>query len=162
MARSQSEVRGAMSPSAKIRKALNHPVIDGDGHIIEFMPAFIERLGDEMGGRFVDWLQSWHEPEEFRPASHRWYQVSPKERRDRRLARPAFWGQSSKHTDDRATALLPALLYDRMEEFGFDYSINYPTFGIILQHTPEDEYRRAVVRTLNRHNAAIFAPFSTD
>jgi predicted TIM-barrel fold metal-dependent hydrolase len=150
----------SVSPSAAVRKALDHPVIDGDGHTIEFMPAFVERLGDEKGGKYVDWFQGWFEPEEFRPTSNQWYRLSPKERRDRRLPRPAFWGQSSKHTDDRATAMLPSLLYARMEELGFDYSISYPTIGISLQHTPEDEYRHAVVRTLNRHNAALFAPFS--
>ncbi len=37
------------SRSAEIRARLNHPIIDSDGHTVEFLPAFLDVL-KEVGG----------------------------------------------------------------------------------------------------------------
>ena len=39
--------------SERIRARLDHPVIDADGHTIEFMPAVREYLKDTAGGESV-------------------------------------------------------------------------------------------------------------
>ncbi len=50
------------SKSAAIRARLNHPVIDSDGHTVEFLPAVLDY----------------------------WYRLSPEERRERRATRPPW------------------------------------------------------------------------
>ena len=44
------------SKSSQIRATLDYPVIDTDGHLIEFLPLFLDYLkevgGAEMAGRF--------------------------------------------------------------------------------------------------------------
>ena len=60
-ARQESAARS----SREIRAALDHPVIDADGHIIEFLPAVRDFLVEEGG-------VSWHRPStrcSVRPAS---------------------------------------------------------------------------------------------
>ena len=37
-----------------IRAELDHPVVDADGHIIEYVPAIRDLLGDEAGGEVAD------------------------------------------------------------------------------------------------------------
>jgi len=51
------------------------------------------------------------------------------ERRRRRIAQPGFWGRQASNTLDRATAMMPRLLYSRLDEFGCDYAIIYPPRG---------------------------------
>ena len=45
-----------MSTSSEIRATLDHPVIDADGHTLEFMPAVREYLKDVAGGEVVSQL----------------------------------------------------------------------------------------------------------
>ena len=40
--------------SAAVRARLNHPVIDSDGHIVEFEPALFDYLQQVGGARFVE------------------------------------------------------------------------------------------------------------
>ena len=47
--------------------------------------------------------------------------MSVAERRRRRIGQQGFWGFPTKNTRDRATAFMPQLLYERMEELGFDF-----------------------------------------
>jgi len=45
-------------------------------------------------------------------------------------AQEAFWAIPTTNTLDRATELLPKLLYERLDEFGIDFSVLYPTAGL--------------------------------
>ena len=47
-----------------------------------------------------------------------WYRLSPEERREWRATRPPWWALPTKNTLDRATALFPKLLYERLDEIG--------------------------------------------
>ena len=98
---------------AQIRSRLDHPVIDSDGRWVEFDPVFAERRR-KVGG-FLAAMQTTPDA----------LSMSLAERR--RIAQPAFWSRQAENTLDRATAMMPRLLYERLPEFGTDFAIIYPT-----------------------------------
>jgi hypothetical protein len=118
------------SRSAEIRARLNHPIIDSDGHTVEFLPAFLDVLKEVGGSKVVDNYVNGGGLQR----SLRWYQLSEKERLARRITRPAWWGVAMKNTLDRATASMPKLLHQRLDEFGLDFSVLYPTLGLGAPH----------------------------
>ena len=90
----------------RIRASLNHPVIDSDGHIVEFQPAVMSYLEEIAGADAVSRYQAWNM--RLAPADQ--------ERLDERLMRLPFWNFQTRNTLDRATVAFPALLRERMEE----------------------------------------------
>ena len=130
------------SRSAAIRARLDHPIIDGDGHLCEHLPTFFEYLkrsaGQELAERFVD----------VRRASS-WYGHSPEERRQKRISRPSFWSLPARNTLDRASAMMPELLRSRMDDFGIDFMVAYSTMGLALIREECDELRQAGCHALN-------------
>ena len=116
----------------QIRKGLTHPVIDGDGHWVEYAPVFAEKIrkvtGD-LGANGV--LQSQRrEPDSL--------SMTPEQRAERGVAMEGFWGRQSTNTRDRATAMMPRMLYDRLDELGIDFGIVYPTAGLGLPRIADD------------------------
>src|SRR5208282_5249604 len=81
------------------------------------------------------------------------------EARDRRITRGPWWGMPAANTLDRATAMLPKLLYERLDELGLDYSVLYTTIGFSLIGIEDEELRRASCRALNRMRADMTAGF---
>lgn len=65
----------------------------------------------------------------------------------------------TKNTLDRATATLPKLLYERLEEMGIDFAILYPTQGMFAPHINDEEVRGAACRAFNRFHADVFREF---
>ena len=53
--------------------------------------------------------------------------MTPDERRDKGIPQEGFWVIPARNTRDRATALLPRLLYERLDEFGIDFTVLYPS-----------------------------------
>src|SRR5438128_10275980 len=140
---------GHPSPT-QIRSSLDHPVIDGDGHWVEFDPVFSERMrkvgGDLAAEGFLAALKTTQEA----------LGMSLTERRRRRIAQPGFWTRQAGNTLDRATAMMPRLLYERLDEFGTDFAIIYPTAGLRVPRIGDDATRRAVVRAHNIVTADYF------
>ena len=60
-------------------------------------------------------------------------------------------------TIDMATAVLPGLLYERLDELGIDVSVIYPSYGLLFMHFENEDDRRGSCRALNRFNAELFA-----
>jgi predicted TIM-barrel fold metal-dependent hydrolase len=89
-----------------------------------------------------------------------WHDQTPAERAATRTPRGPWWSSPAKNTLDLATALFPELLYERLDELGLDYSVVYPSLGLVFVHTDDDTYRRGSCRALNRRNAELFAPFA--
>ncbi len=145
-----------ISKSAAIRARLNHPIIDSDGHTAEFEPALFDYLREVGGSRMLDRLKSMPNS----PIAFRWYRMTPQERRDARLARPLWAAHPTRNTLDRATSSLPRLLHQRLPEMGIDFSIIYPSFGIVLPSLGDEELRRASCRALNRLHADIFRAYA--
>ncbi len=139
--------------SADVRASLDHPVVDADGHMLEFTPVFLDHLkvvgGPELVERFVA------RSKENREAM--WYALSPEKRAEYRLARPPWWAVAARNTMDRATSMLPNLMKARLDEFGFDFCISYPTLGFFLFDEPDDELRQASCRAQNNMVADIFS-----
>jgi len=148
------------SGSARVRERLDHPVIDADAHVVEFMPAILDRMRDLGGAHLVRDFQTRYFADEGGPVRLDWYRLSPEQRRDRRVARPGWWGLPARNTLDRATALLPGLLYERLDELGVDFSIVYPTVGLEFPHVGDEAMRRCVCRAVNTYHAEAFAAFA--
>src|SRR5688500_18490887 len=111
--------------AAAIRAGLSHPVIDGDGHWMEPIPVFLEYLSEAGGPKSVDQIRAlWRRGDA-------WYRATEAERQHNRMRRFIWWGVTSQ-TLDKATALLPALLNERLPELGIDFAIMYPSFGLTI------------------------------
>lgn len=140
--------------AARIREKLGHPVIDGDGHIIESESVFLDYLkqvaGADTVGDYVQWVKS--------RVSASFY-ANAQERIARRIHRGPFWGLPANNTIDRATSMFPGLMYSRLDELGIDVSMAYPTMGLLLLNTHPD-LKRACIRSTNTMNAELYRPFS--
>ena len=55
---------------------------------------------------------------------------------------PSWWGWQTANSRDRATSHLPALLYERLDEMGIDFSILYPSTTLGLIDIDDPELRR--------------------
>lgn len=142
----------APSPQVeKIREQLDHPVIDSDGHLVEFRPVAMEYItragGADIGRRFTDEQRATF-------LSRDWYGLSDAERMTRWTHRPPFWGEPLRnHGLDLATASFPDLLYRRLDQIGIDFAVLFPTIGINPQGYADEEVRRACCRGLNDYYA---------
>src|SRR5919109_1560840 len=139
--------------AAEIRAGLSHPIIDGDGHWMEPIPVFLEYLSEAGGPKSVDQMRK------FWRAREAWYRAGREERHHKRLRRTIWWGVTS-NTLDKATALLPALLNERLPELGIDFALIYPSFGLSINGIAQDDLHRAAVRAYNMMTADMFAPFA--
>ena len=143
------------NPSAeKIRARVDHPVIDSDGHLIEYLPLvqeFVRELaGPEVEAGFthnIDRMLGWKN-------------LTPEQRRDLGFMRPAFWALPCRNALDRATAMLPSLMNQRLDELGIDFAVLYPTYGLIPANLANEEVRRAGCRAFNRYCAELYGEFS--
>ena len=138
----------------QIRKNLSHPVIDGDGHWIEYTPVFAEKMRKVVGSKGADG---------FIASQRRIPDALGKSIPERKAigqAMEGYWGRQSTNTRDRATAMMPAMLYDRLDELGIDFGIVYPTAGLGIPRIPDDETRRAVIHGFNIVTADYFAKLS--
>lgn len=159
--------------SAEIRKRVGHPIIDSDGHYGEIAPLFagyfLEHVEQAGGGRVKRNLEA-HKDDlsgylatqsRIRPAFmyQGWARMSPEERRDSWTPQPA-WAPPHRSVLDRATSFLPKLLHQRMEEFGIDYTVLYPSFALSFPHVDDEELRRATCRALNAYNAEMYRDYA--
>ena len=137
-----------------IRERIDHPVIDSDGHCIEFLPAVREELralaGDDALARFDQLIG----------AQRLGWSLSPAERRAVGLWRLGWWVFPARNTRDRATAMLPSLLHERLPELGIDFALVYPTYGLIGPAVDETELRLAICRAFNRYMAEAYRPYA--
>jgi predicted TIM-barrel fold metal-dependent hydrolase len=141
--------RARPTRSARIRAALGHPVVDADGHVIEFGPAFLDYLKRVAGAAVTERYLA-------KVAAGGWFLMSPEERIRKRVLRPSTWSLPAKNTLDRATAMLPRLFRERMDDIGLDFSIVYSTHALRLTREVDEELRRATCRALNTMLAELY------
>src|SRR3954467_8018304 len=143
----------AHASPAQIRASLSHPIVDGDGHWLEFAPVFSEKMRKACGDKAADGvlaaLQTTTDA----------LKMTQNTRDERRVALPAFWNRQAENTLDRATAMMPKLLYERLDEIGTDFAVIYPTAGLRLPRIKDDETRRSVIRAYNIVSADYFRGF---
>ena len=133
----------------RIRKRLTHPVIDGDGHLVEYTPTVRDFIVEEAGESVA---------KGFDPIVHgsEHMRATPFEaRRQLGMSRTAWWGLAG-NTLDRASAMLPRLLHERLDAIGIDFAFLYPTYGLFASGGFSDELRQAMARAFNRYYAEIF------
>ena len=138
----------------KIHDRLKHPIIDADGHWAEFAPHMREEFRKIGGDTAVEALAlaSARIPNSLN--------MSVAERRRRRIGQEAFWFLPTKNTLDRATAMMPRLLYERLDDLGLDFCVVYPTAGLGYYRLPPDKLRRALCRAYNVFTADQFRPYN--
>ncbi len=150
-----TQVDHTRTRSAIIRAELGHPVVDGDGHIVELLPVFIDFARDHGHGELIDAakprLVRGPEQQEAR------LQLSPDELR-RAGSLPDSWHVSA-NPDYYATCALPALYYERLDETGIDFAVLYPTLGINMHQLLDDEQRVTVCRLYNEFMAERYRPY---
>jgi predicted TIM-barrel fold metal-dependent hydrolase len=139
---------------AAIHARLNYPVIDSDGHWVEYFPVVLDYLRKVAGNKAVEGMKSGDE------IVGRILTMPLEQRRRERRAQQSWWPFPTKNTLDRATAMIPKLLYLRMEELGLDFSVLYPTQGLGIYAIRNDEIRQATCRAFNMYIADAFRDYS--
>jgi len=127
----------------KLRSRLTHPIIDADGHWLEYGPVMrdeFRRIGGDAAGEALAAATD-RVPSALR--------MSLPERRRRRVGMEAFWSSPSENVLDRATAMLPRLMYERLDDLGIDFCVVYPTAGLGFHRTQDTRLRRAICRAYN-------------
>lgn len=138
----------------ELRAKLPHPVIDTDGHWIEYGPHITAAMQKISGD---DAVAGFHH---FNRYIGKTVAMTNEARRDAGLAQESWWSLPTRNTRDRATAMLPNLLRERLDEFGIDFGIVYPTSGLGLPQIPHDAQRQAACFAFNTYVADYFSRHS--
>jgi predicted TIM-barrel fold metal-dependent hydrolase len=138
------------APGHRIREQLDHPVIDSDGHDIEYLPLVRDELRELAGQEELDGFARMVQGSALARG------LSDDQCRTLGLSRVPWWGLPAENTRDRATAMLPRLFYERLDELGLDFAVVYPTYGLMAPMAEPDELRQALCRAFNRYHAQAF------
>lgn len=126
-----------------LRARLNHPVIDSDGHWIEYGPHLVQGMKRHGGDDAVKGFMHFGEQIGGKIA------MGLARRTEARHGQEAWWTLPTRNTRDRATAMMPRLLRERLDEFGIDFAVIYPTVGLGLPQVPDPACRRAACAAYN-------------
>jgi predicted TIM-barrel fold metal-dependent hydrolase len=135
----------------QIRARLGHPVIDSDGHDVEYLPLVREELRGLAGQGAVDRFEWMVKGAQLARG------LDDDTRRAQGVMRIPWWGLPAENTLDRATAMFPRLLHERLGAIGIDYAVVYPTYGLMALSAEPDEVRQGACRAFNRYHAEVFA-----
>jgi len=151
----------ATTRAAQVRARLGHPMIDGDSHIVEYTPVFLDFLKQAGGESAIQRFAKGMGGSVFGGARGKdsWYQMSWAERRHRRGFRIPWWALPSKNTLDRCTSMLPRLYHERMDDFGLDYTVLYPSLGLGFVHENDAEARQVCCHAYNEFVAASYGEY---
>ena len=93
-----------------MRQKVGHPIVDGDGHVVETPMVLLDYVKQIAGAN----------------VAARYEKMGPWFRK--RQFKEIFWGMpAGPNSIDRATAMLPRLYAERLEEAGIDFGIVYST-----------------------------------
>jgi predicted TIM-barrel fold metal-dependent hydrolase len=145
-----------LTRSAKAHARLSHPVIDSDGHWVEYLPALTEYIKKVIGNDGAD--KYWKAVAAYFGDSS----LDTAGRRAQKLPVTGWWAVPTKNTLDRATVMLPKLLHERMGELGLDFAVLYPTAPTLTigPYLDDEEIRRGGCRALNLYAADLFRDYS--
>ena len=90
-----------------------------------------------------------------------WTQLSADERSDARTTAITWWLAPTKNGLDRATAMIPRLLAERLDDLGLDFCALYPSGGLGYPRLPDEELRRVCCRAYNKYVADTYGPYSS-
>jgi predicted TIM-barrel fold metal-dependent hydrolase len=154
-------VTATATKAARVRESVAHPIIDADGHFVEIGPILHDELVaslEEFGGASLRerFLAGRVAPTD--TASNLSDRADPSVREQWR-AMPSWWGWPTHDARDRATAHLPALLYERLDELGIDFTILYPSMSLAFFEETDEELSSGLCRAVNRYHARVFEPY---
>jgi predicted TIM-barrel fold metal-dependent hydrolase len=138
--------------AASIRAGLGHPIVDADGHIVESLPVLVEIIRSVAGSEVADRFGGTSKTFASRSGT-------PGERVAREGMQPVQgqpiepWWALPTNALDRATGILPRLLYERLDELGIDFSILYSSVGLACVGSPDDALRLGASRAINLYLA---------
>src|SRR4029453_1797719 len=89
-----------------------------------------------------------------------WSRLTPEERRASWTTRPPWWSLPAANTLDRATAPLPRLLAERLDDLGIDFAVLYPSRTLTTTAIQDAEVRQLACRALNAFCAEVYRPFA--
>ncbi|HCX14577.1 MAG TPA: amidohydrolase [Rhodospirillaceae bacterium] len=153
------------SRATALRQSLNHPVIDADGHYIEtapiLKPFLVESVrdiaGNDLAKRVADGVAGIDYDETvLRP----WSKLTDEQRHSQWIPRPPWWSLPAANTLDRATAQLPKLMAERLDEMGIDFAVMYPSRMLTATAIQNPDLRKAVCRSLNKFYATAYEPYA--
>jgi len=153
-----------MSRSRAVRSTLSHPVVDADGHWIETAPVlksfFLDFVRDQGGPALMQRFEAAGGIDYDETVLRPWSKLSDAEHRANWTTRPPWWTLPAANTLDRATAHLPRLLASRLDDFGIDFAVLYPSRLLTTPAIKDAELRQIACRALNAYHAEIYAPFA--
>jgi predicted TIM-barrel fold metal-dependent hydrolase len=159
-----SSVGSGESRAAKIRAGLDHPVVDADGHLIEtapvFKPFFLDYVKDIGGGDMAARFEAAGGMDYDETVLRPWGALSDEQRRATWATRPPWWSLPAANSLDRATAHLPRLMYERLDDLGIDFAVVYGSRTLTTTAIKDDEVRQVACRALNAFNAEVYAPYA--
>jgi len=142
---------GASHDARAARASLDHPVIDSDGHWIESFPSLLAFTRKHKMNKALDVFENFV-AERVRNAT-----ATPPERRKDGRVQGAWWILPTSNGNDRATAMIPQLLHERMEELGLDFTVLYPTYCLPFTYLANAEAAQAACRAFNIYTREHFA-----
>jgi predicted TIM-barrel fold metal-dependent hydrolase len=135
-----------LDPGA-VRAAVGHPVIDGDGHVVEPLPVVVDYVRRVAGADVADRFSLSSGAFATRAGGSTGQAGLP------RGTAVAPWWALPADARERATGFLPALLYERLDEIGIDFAVLYASVGLVTMGHPDDAVRRGSCRAINTYLA---------
>ncbi|MAG29736.1 MAG: hypothetical protein CL908_02440 [Deltaproteobacteria bacterium] len=120
-----------------IRGRIDHPIVDADAHLLESVPMVIDAVERTAGRAAAEGLRRTIPTLFTGPGS-----------REEGIPRGPWW-PSSTDALYQATVMVPELMAERLDEFGVDFAVVYPSLGLALCTIPDQEVRLASIRGLN-------------
>ena len=153
------------SRSQQIRSSLKHPIVDADGHMLELTPVvsdYVYQVGGADARDLFD--KSMEGAAETGNAAlengKTWFEMTLEEKKEEWVPALPWWALPTRSALDRATATVPRVLNDRMDELGLDYAVLYTTTGLAFDRIEPQEQRLIVCRAINAYAADLYRPYS--
>src|SRR3954447_1637324 len=138
--------------AARLRATLSHPVVDADGHLIEHVPALLQYMLDR--GIATEDMYTLVAAIVRPDVDTRG--MTAHDMAELHLARSTWWALPANALD-LATVTAPRLYRQRLDDFGIDFSIVYPSLGLGFIHVARDDVRVPACMAYNRYVADAFA-----
>jgi predicted TIM-barrel fold metal-dependent hydrolase len=135
---------------ARIREAVDHPIVDADAHLVEPFPLILEELREILGpNALAEFERSRYHT--LYSSTAAWPPMTDEQRQREWAVAPVWWG-TPINAVDRVAAYVPQALSERLERLGIDHALVYPSW-LGMPRIPEADLRVACCRAVNRYLA---------
>jgi hypothetical protein len=135
---------------SRIRKIVDHPIVDADAHLVEPFHLILEELREILGpNALAEFERSRYHT--LYSSTAAWPPMTAEQRQREWAVAPVWWG-TPIHATDRVAAYVPEALYGRLERLGIDHALVYPSW-LGMPRIPEADLRVACCRAVNQYLA---------